>query len=89
MQFQVPQFIDTEDRIVGPFTIRQFLYVASAGILSFILYFTVQTWLWAMGTIFLLAIALGLAFLKVEGRPLVHVLGRHASLFGRHRAGLS
>lgn len=28
MQFQVPQFIDVEDKIIGPFTMRQFLYLA-------------------------------------------------------------
>jgi hypothetical protein len=28
MQFQVPQFLDVEDKIIGPFTIKQFLYLA-------------------------------------------------------------
>ena len=28
MQFQVPQFLDVEDKIVGPFTIKQFIYLA-------------------------------------------------------------
>lgn len=27
MQFQVPQFLDVEDKIIGPFTLKQFLYV--------------------------------------------------------------
>ena len=74
MQFQVPQFIETEDKVVGPFSIRQFIYVGSAGIISFFLYFTVELWLWALGTVFSLAIAMGLAFIKVEGRTLTHVM---------------
>jgi hypothetical protein len=74
MQFQVPQFIETEDKIVGPFTLRQFMYVAGAGLGSAILYFTVITWLWLILTIVLLGGALGASFIKVEGRPLGNVL---------------
>ncbi len=74
MQFQVPQFIETEDKIVGPFTLRQFMYVAGAGLGSAILYFTVATWLWLILTIVLLGVAVGVAFVKVEGRPLGNVL---------------
>ena len=74
MQFQVPQFIETEDKIVGPFTLRQFLYVAAAGLLSAILYFTVATWLWLIFTIILLGGAIGVSFIKIGGRPLSNVL---------------
>jgi len=74
MQFQVPQFIETEDKIVGPFTIRQFIYVAFAGGFSFMLYFTIQTWLWFAISVFLFSFAMALAFIKVGGRPMSHVL---------------
>ena len=74
MQFQVPQFIETEDKIVGPFTLRQFMYVAGAGLGSAILYFTVVTWLWLILTLVLLGGAIGVAFIKIEGRPLGNVL---------------
>lgn len=73
MQFQVPQFIETEDKIVGPFSLRQFLYVAGGGVLSFILYFTVQSWLWIVLSIFILGAAVALALVKVGGRPLPRV----------------
>ena len=72
MQFQVPQFIEAEDKIVGPFTLRQFLYVAAGGTISFILYFTVQTWLFAILAIFVMGAAISLAMIKVGGRPLAH-----------------
>ena len=74
MQFQVPQFIETEDKIVGPFTLRQFMYVGAAGIGSAILYFTVASWLWFILTVVLLGCAIGVSFVKVEGRPLGNVL---------------
>jgi hypothetical protein len=73
MQYQVPQFIETEDTIVGPFTMRQFIYVAVAGGFSFMLYFTVQTWLWVILSIFLVSGALAFSLVKIGGRPLTHV----------------
>jgi hypothetical protein len=75
MQFQVPQFIETEDKIVGPFTMREFIYVGIAGGISAMLYFTVQTALWAIASVILFGGAVALSFVKIEGRPLVKVLG--------------
>ncbi len=74
MQFQVPQFIEVEDKIVGPLTLKQFLYVAAAGGLSFMLFFSVQMWLWLVLSIFLAGAAASLAFVKINGRPLVRVM---------------
>jgi hypothetical protein len=74
MQFQVPQFIDTEDKIVGPFSLRQFAFIGVAGLLSALLYFMVQFWLFIFGVIIFFGFALALAFVKVEGRPFFNVL---------------
>ena len=74
MQFQVPQFIETEDHIVGPFTIRQFAYIAAGGGLSFMLYFAVATWLWVFLSIFLVGGAFSFAFVKISGRPLSRIV---------------
>ncbi len=70
MQFAVPQFIETEDKIVGPLTLRQFAYLGAAGILIFILFFLVQIWLWFILAAILAAAGAALAFAKVEGRSL-------------------
>lgn len=85
MQFQVPQFIEVEDRIFGPLTITQFIYLAGGG------GFLVAMWLilplWA-------AILLGgpvaglggaLAFLKINSRPLVTVLEHAAEYYLKDR----
>ena len=37
MQYQVPQFIETEDKVVGPFSLRQFAYVGAAATKSVVL----------------------------------------------------
>ncbi len=83
MQFQVPQFIETEDKIVGPFSIRQFIYVAIGAGVSFFLYFFVQTWLWFILSIFVVGGALAFAFLKINGRPFMNVLTSVISFYWR------
>lgn len=83
MQFQVPQFIETEDKIVGPLSLRQFGYVGGAGIVSFLLFFAVKTWVWAVSSVFLAAVALLFAFLKINGQPLQKVLRAAAAFFLR------
>jgi hypothetical protein len=74
VRFQVPQFIETESKIIGPFTLKQFLYLATGGVIIFILQYLVSfTYLIIIGTpIAILAIAL--AFYKVDGIPLPQYL---------------
>lgn len=74
MQFQTPQFIDVENKIVGPLSLRQFFYLAGAGAFSFIFYFVLATWLWFMLTAILGAIAISLAFIKYNGQPLPRII---------------
>lgn len=75
MQFQVPQFIDVEDKIFGPLTLRQFLYLAGAGAGSFILFFSLDTKLWIAITVILGSLAAALAFVKYNGRSMLVLLG--------------
>lgn len=80
MQFQVPQFLDVEDKIFGPLTLKQFLYLAGAAALSFILFFALEEWLWITFTAILATISAALAFVKYNGRPLIYML-MHALKF--------
>jgi PrgI family protein len=73
MQYQVPQFIETEDKVVGPFSIRQFIYVGIAAVIAGVCYFLVQTWLFFIVAFVLLGGSLALAFVKINGRPLMKV----------------
>ncbi len=74
MQFQVPQFIETEDKVVGPFSIRQFAYVGAACLVSAIFYFMVATWLFVIIAIIFIGGALALSFIHIEGRPLINII---------------
>jgi len=74
VQFQVPQFIETEDKIVGPLSLRQFFYVCGGVGLAALLYFILQFWIWVILAFIIVAATVALAFVKVQGRPLVNVL---------------
>ena len=86
MQFQVPQFIDTEDKVVGPFSLRQFLYIGIGAFFCAILYFFVATWLFAIGSIIIMGAAAAIAFVKVNGQPFIKLLGAAAGYYWKPQA---
>ena len=81
MQFQVPQFIESEDKIVGPFSLRQFIYVAAAGGVSAALYFSVGGLVWVFGSLIVFALAGAMAFVKIEGRPFLNIMLSAANFY--------
>ncbi len=74
MQYQVPQFIEVEDKIFGPLTFKQFAYLAGAGGVSLILFTFLPTWLAAILSLPFVALGIALAFYKVNDRPFVVAL---------------
>ncbi len=74
MQFQVPQFVEVEDKIVGPFTLKQFLYIGGAVGISLLLFFIVAFWLWVILSIFIVAGGVALALIKINGQPIIKVM---------------
>ena len=80
MQFQIPQFIDTEAKILGPLTIKQFLILAASIGVSFALFYVFETWLWFIFTAILVGGALATAFVKINGQPLI-LIGKAAFNF--------
>ncbi len=72
MQYQVPQFIELEDRIIGPLTLKQFLYLAFAGALLFVFWFLFAFYIWIIIALPITAMAAAFAFLKINDRPFVY-----------------
>lgn len=70
MRFQVPQFIETEEKIIGPFTVKQFIFIAIGGALLFLLWFAVPPGIFIFLAIPIAAIFLGLALIKIQEMPL-------------------
>ena len=71
MRFQVPQFIETESKIIGPFTLKQFIYIAIGAILVFLLRYVLTSFmLWITLSLAVMGLAAALAFYKINGIPL-------------------
>ncbi len=73
-QFVVPQFIDVEDKILGPISVRQFIIVLiGAGLIvgAYQILFKLanQLGLFVVSAIGILAGVVMFAFVKVNGRP--------------------
>ena len=67
-QFVVPQFIEVEDKILGPITIRQFLILLVAGLIIFITYKLADFALFVTVFAGLGGLSLVVAFVKVNGQ---------------------
>lgn len=84
-QYQVPQFIDIEDRIIGPLTLKQFIYLAFAAAILFVFWFLLKFYLWVVVALPITAIALSFAFLKINDRPFVYFAIAAVSYFIKPR----
>lgn len=75
MQFRVPQFIDMEEKIIGPLTLKQFAYIVGAGGFSFLIWTFIPIKIIAIILILPTAgLFLALAFVKINNRPFVDML---------------
>ncbi len=68
-QFTVPQFIDVEDKIIGPITTRQFVIILAGFLLIGISYKVFDFSLFLTVSIIIFAIDGAFAFAKINGRP--------------------
>ena len=72
MQFKVPQNIDMADRIVGPLTLIQFLYVLVGGVIVYFFFNTIgpvnHTLFFIIATPITL-FTLAMAFLRIQDQP--------------------
>ena len=74
MQFKVPQFIDVEDKLFGPFTFRQFAYMAGGAGLVFVLYKLLPIWISIFLIIPVALLAGLLVFYKINEKPFIFYL---------------
>ena len=68
-QFTVPQFIDVEDKIIGPITVRQFLNFLGAAIIIAISYRLFDFALFATVGVVVIIIAVVFGFIKINSQP--------------------
>lgn len=73
MQFIVPQFIDVEDKILGPISVRQFVTLLGGAGVIYINYELVwhlnnNFWFFAIFSVIIFGLTMVFAFLKVNGQ---------------------
>ena len=73
MQFKVPQFLEIEDKIFGPFTFRQFVYLVGGAGLCYIFYKLLGIWLGAIPILAMAGLSLALAFYRPNGKPFIEM----------------
>ena len=71
MRFKVPQFIDVEDKIIGPFTFKQFIYVAGGVGVCAIAFRFLPKFIAAIISLPVLAFAVALAFYRPNSKPFI------------------
>lgn len=74
MRFEVPQFINIPDKLFGPFTFKQALYLVGGGGIVFVLYKTLPLSFAVLLGIPVAAFALALVFYKPNGREFIHMV---------------
>lgn len=79
-QYQVPQFIEVEDKIFGPLTLKQFIYLAGGGGVCLMFFTLLPLWLTIILAIPVLVFSAALAFYQVNGRPFIVAL-EHATMY--------
>ena len=68
-KFIVPQFIDSEDKIWGPITVRQFVTILVGGLFEFIAYKMADFSLFIFETVLIVILVIVIAFVKINGAP--------------------
>ena len=74
MRYQVPQFIEIEDKIVGPLTIKQFLWPSGGAGMAFIIYKFVNIILALPLIIIVATLSAALAFYRINNKPFIDFL---------------
>ena len=74
MRFQIPQFIDVEDKIFGPLTLKQFIYVAGGASVGVVCVMTFGVFLGLLIASPIIILSALLAFYKINNRPFIYTL---------------
>jgi len=85
MQFKVPQFLEIEDKIFGPFTFKQFAYMAGGGGMCFVVYRAMGLFWGAIPILAIGGLSLALTFYKPNNRPFVDILQSGIKYFSQSK----
>jgi hypothetical protein len=85
MEYQVPQFIEVEDKVFGPFSLKQFIYLAGGVGLVVILVLYLPLFLGILLSIPVVVFTLALSFYKVNNKSFVDILEAAVNFYTKNR----
>jgi hypothetical protein len=85
MQFKVPQFLEIEDKIFGPFSFREFVYLAGGAGLCFIIYKLLGFVLGAIPIILIGGFSAALTFYKPNNKPFINMIEAGLKYFTQNK----
>jgi hypothetical protein len=74
MQYQVPQFIEVEDKLFGPLTFKQFIYLGGGLGLAYIAFTYVPSFLRIFVALLAVGLGVSLAFVKINNKPFIYMM---------------
>jgi len=74
MQFKVPQFLEIEDKIFGPFTFKEFIYLVGGAGLCFVLYKILGLYWGAIPILIAGGLSLALIFYRPNNKPFINMI---------------
>lgn len=83
MRAAIPQFIDVEDKVVGPFTIKQFLWLLLGGGLAMVEFSIFTLAVFIILAVPTIGFSAALAFAKVNGKPFYVYLASLGGFYSR------
>jgi len=72
--YQVPQFIEDESRLVGPFTFTQLFILIGGGAIAFIFYKLLKGFIGIPLALIFLFLAIVISFTKINDMPLYKMI---------------
>lgn len=85
MKFEVPQFINVEDKLFGPFTFRQSIYLVGGGGIVFLMYRLLPLFIVGVIGIPVVAFTIALVFYKPNGRPFIQMVEAYVLYLFTHK----
>jgi len=73
-QYPIPQFIETEGKIISFLSFRQFFYLVGAGVACFFLYFFLPRPIFYIAAILIFVVMIVLAFGTSGGTPILNII---------------
>ncbi len=84
-RFVAPQFIDVEDKIIGPITTRQFILMIIGGIVIFLAYKIFDMMAFILISVIVFGLVVLFGFVKINGRRFSKYMGSMIEALRRPR----